>query len=533
MKKASAQRGRAWIGVVLVGAVFASLASCNHEPVKGLERSFTLKVEKRSGTGDPIPIDFLWVVDNSSSMCQEQLSLADSFETFTTQIETSFQIDPRLAVTSHDVQCAVDPGSQIYSSKGVFNTIPATAFPPPCQERRTRTCFADSACANMDCFVRGDCNDRDDPDCTCDGPQGRWTCRHPNTESCVENPNGTINSECVRRCSTDEECQVLFGDMTYICQKPSANVDDWGCVRPPATSTCPATVPAVLDATNIDLFPCAATVGVNQEKCFKYEQGMNAALMAISPTGVNAEQARGFLRDDAYLVIIFISDEDDCSVRDPNNPTSIDEGDYDTCALLKTTDQGGPLVPVGHFVNRFKSLKQDPGKVIIAAIGGDSISDDPAQVDADRQAYVESKGSAKDCYHQTSICLSDNGKADYGSRYRELTESFGPNGKFTNICKDEGIGPALDAIAETILTVLNQICLPKVILDPTQLVVKRVRGGVETILTDGDGPNSYRIIDPAEACTVDGQALPAIAFGDPPSPGEEITITYQGDPFPQ
>ncbi|PKN57569.1 MAG: hypothetical protein CVU56_10325 [Deltaproteobacteria bacterium HGW-Deltaproteobacteria-14] len=528
MKMASAQRGRAWVGVVLVGAMFATLGSCNHEPIKGLERSFTLKVEKRSGTGKPIPIDFLWVVDNSSSMCQEQLSLADSFETFTTQIEAFFQIDPRLAVTSHDVQCAID-NTNVFSSKGVFNTIPATAFPPPCQERRTRRCFADSACANMDCVIRGEC-DADDTTCTCDGPQGEWTCRHPNTESCVENPNGTINSECTRHCTTDEECQVLFGDTTYVCQKPSNNQADWGCIRPPATSTCPTTVPAVLDATNIDLFPCAATVGVNQEKCFKYEQGMNAALMAIDPTGPNAEQARGFLRDDAYLVIIFISDEDDCSVAAGR---SINEDDYDTCALLPTTDQGGPLVPVGHFINRFKSLKQDPGKVIVAAIGGDSISEDPAEVAADRAAYNSSKADPKVCFHQSFICLSDNGKADFGSRYLELTESFGPNGKFTNICKDEGIAPSLDAIAETILTVLNQICLPKVILDPDQLVVKRVRAGVETILTIGDGPNSYRIIPTAEACSLDGQALPAIAFGDPPSPGEEITITYQGDPFPQ
>ena len=528
MKKASAQRGRAWLGVVLLGAAVGTLWSCNHEPVKNIEKSFTLKVEKQSGTGDPIPIDFLWVVDNSSSMCEEQLSLTGSFDVFTNRLETFFQIDPRLAVTSHDVQCTVD-NVNIFSSKGTFNTVPATAFPPPCQEKRIRECFADDVCQNMDCVVRGECP-RDDPSCTCNGPQGEWSCRHPNTESCLVNPNGTVNSQCVRHCTTDEECQTLFGDSSYICQKPSANQSDWGCIRPPGTSTCPATVPPVLDADNIDLFPCAATVGVNQEKCFKFEQGMNAALMAIDPTGANADQARGFLRDDAYLVIIFISDEDDCSIAAGRN---INEDDYDTCALLTTTDQGGPLVPVGHFANRFKALKQDPGKVIVAAIAGDSTALDPAQISADRAAYFTSKGDPKVCFHQTYICLSDQGKADYGSRYLDLTESFGPNGAFTNICEDTGIGPALDAIADTIITVLNQICLPKPVLDTASLVVTRTRDGEETILTPGNGPGQYRIIENVEGCAVDGQSLPAIAFGDPPSPGEEITITYQGDPLLQ
>ena len=528
MKKASAQRGRAWLGVMLLGIGIAPGAGCNHEPVKGLESSFTLKVQKASGTGDPIPIDFLWVVDNSSSMCEEQLSLTQSFDTFTNRLESFFQIDPRLAVTTHDVQCAVD-NINIFSSKGTFNTVPATAFPPPCQERRIRRCFADDACTNMDCVVRGECL-LGDPTCSCGGPQGEWTCRHPNTESCLVNPNGTVNSQCVRHCTTDEECVTLFGDPSYICQKPSANQADWGCIRPPATSDCPATVPPVLDKTNISQFPCAATVGVNQEKCYKYEQGMNAALLAIDPTGPNAAQALGFLRPEAYLVIIFISDEDDCSIAAGK---TVSEDDYDTCALLPTTDQGGPLVPVGHFVNRFKSLKQDPGKVIVAAIDGDSTATDPAQVDADRTAYTASKGDPKVCFHQTFICLSDNGRADYGKRYQALADSFGPNGIYTNICKDTGIGPALDAIADTIIKVLNQICLPKPILDPASLVVKRKRGDVETILTEGNGSGQYHIIQTAEACAVGGQQLPAVAFGDPPSPGEEITITYQGDPLLQ
>ncbi len=54
----------------------ALLVGCNSVPVSGLEKSFTLVVEQEAGTGDPVKIDFLWVMDNSASMCDEQVSLA-------------------------------------------------------------------------------------------------------------------------------------------------------------------------------------------------------------------------------------------------------------------------------------------------------------------------------------------------------------------------------------------------------------------------------------------------------------------------
>ncbi len=509
---------------IAIGLLFYA---CNSSPVENLEKSFTLKVEQSSGTSDPIKIDFLWVIDNSTSMCEEQLSLTRSFDQFTSKLEDFFRIDPRVAVTSHDMQCDVNDSS-IASAGGVFNTIPASKFPPACFESRVRLCATNSDCANMDCVVRGEC-DIDDPDCTCEGALGEWSCEGAGrTASCRINPNGTVNTQCTRACQTTEECRAVFDDDSYVCQHTTSSRSGWaGCVRPPRTAECPNEVPPVLDGTTLDYFACAATLGVNQERCFLYEQGLNAALAALDKAGSNAQQAQDFLRDDAYLVLIFISDEDDCSVA-PNRTINI-EDDRDTCALLPTTEVGGPLAPVGHFVNRFKSLKQDPGRVIVAAIAGDSTLESPAEVAADRSLYVESKGSPKTCYHQSYICLSGNGKADYGARYLELTESFGPNGVFTNICDDEGVGPALEAIADTIINVLNKVCLPRPVLDG--LVVERTNAdGSKVALTEGSGPGTYSIVEGAEDCVVDGVFMPAIAFGDPPTAGEEIIVTYEGDP---
>lgn len=521
---------RATVGLCVLSILLAGLAAlsgCNSVPVESLDKSFTYKVQKNSGTSEPIKIDFLWVVDNSSSMCQEQVALAENFKTFTQRLTSQFDIDPRLAVTTVDVQCAVN-NTSIFSSQGSFNTVPARTFPPACQESRVRACDNDDVCANMDCVIRGECDSGQlPPDCTCADELDRWNCRTTNIASCIQTPNGSINTLCHRGCTTDEECQELFGDPRYVCQKPSGNQRDWGCLLPPATTDCPATVPAILDGSNLDLFACAATVGVNQEtSCFKYEQGLRAGMLALDPKGRNAAQAKAFLRDDAYLVLIFVSDEDDCSVADGR---FINEDDYDTCGLLPTTDEGGPLVPVGHYVNRLKALKSDPGKVIVAAIAGDSTKTDAASVAADRAAYLSAKAGGRDCFKQSYICLSDQGKADYGSRYLQLTESFGPNGSFSNICSAEGIGLALQNIADTIITVLNKLCLPRPVLGSLK-VIRRLPDGSENEIPEGEGPGHYQILRTSEDCAMNGQILPAIAFGDPPTPGEEIEVTYEGDP---
>jgi hypothetical protein len=253
------------------------LASCNHTPVENLEKSFTFTVNKDTSDAPPIKIDFLWVVDNSSSMCQEQVALTTNFNTFVDQVQTAFDIDPRVAVTSVDAQCDVN-NTTIFSSKGKFNQRAAKAFPPPCQESARVECLADTDCQNIDCELLGSC-----------GAQGEWTCR-TQSEACVTNPNGSINTTCRRRCTSDDECRTLFGDPAYLCQKPSANQADWGCIRPPDALSCPDELPEFLTGDNIDLFPCIATVGVNQDDT--YGQGPAKAIRQKHWRAQSANQIR-------------------------------------------------------------------------------------------------------------------------------------------------------------------------------------------------------------------------------------------------
>ena len=116
-----------------------TVAACNSVPVSGLEKSFSLVVDQTQGTGDPVKIDFLWVVDNSSSMCEEQVALAQNFETFTSQLVEQFELDAQVAVTTMDMLC--DPQNpDVVASKGQFSRQPATGFPPGCQKKVRQPC---------------------------------------------------------------------------------------------------------------------------------------------------------------------------------------------------------------------------------------------------------------------------------------------------------------------------------------------------------------------------------------------------------
>ena len=124
-----------------------------------------------------------------------------------------------------------------------------------------------------------------------------------------------------------------------------------------------------LDDDYLTLFPCRAQVGLNGSG---KEKGLEAALYALGdsltgPGGAN----EGFLRDDANLLVVFVSDEDDCS----------DEGalgaNADNTACYSQRDL---LTPASDLTQRIVDLKGVRGKVQLAAIVGpesaESVCDD-------------------------------------------------------------------------------------------------------------------------------------------------------------
>jgi hypothetical protein len=106
-----------------------------------------------------------------------------------------------------------------------------------------------------------------------------------------------------------------------------------------------------------DLFVQRVQVGVSGSDM---EKGLEAAYQAVTEPMIS-DRNSGFLRSDAVLSVIVVSDENDCSDRGalPPNADNID-------CYERIED----LVPVSEYVASFRSMRDDPSQVVGSAIVG-------------------------------------------------------------------------------------------------------------------------------------------------------------------
>ena len=96
-----------------------------------------------------------------------------------------------------------------------------------------------------------------------------------------------------------------------------------------------------MDANEPDLpaaFGCAARVGTGSSA--DTEQPMDAMVAAVTNEGAAATCNEGFLRDDAILVVTFITDEND----DPTDSTGSPAGWHDALVEAKHGDEQAVVV---------------------------------------------------------------------------------------------------------------------------------------------------------------------------------------------
>jgi hypothetical protein len=155
------------------------------------------------------------------------------------------------------------------------------------------------------------------------------------------------------------------------------------------------------DPSMATTFACAAKVGTGGPA---FEMPLRAAELAVQEN-VNP----GFLRDDALLGIVVITDEDDCSRRISPFETHGDE-----CATNGDTD----LATVTSFVSGFDARKGDRGRWATAVIAG------PAD------------------------CSSSFGTAANAIRLKQFVNETGDTAVFGDICQGS-LAPALQAALDT------------------------------------------------------------------------------------
>lgn len=503
---------------LLTGVIAGTLAGCNDHPLVKIENILTASQDDRFVLPPKTKLDILFVVDNSGSMCEEQINLGENFQAFGEFLyqDLGDNADYRLAVTSTDLRTS--------GHGGRFLNTPAE-------------------------------------------------------------PTQLIN-----------------------CTRPD------GTPFVPDTADCPANLPLVLKSEDIATedqlvrnFRCMATLGTQGDG---FEKGLEAMRLSLSCNGPNkaqfgqccipregltAEQAANqpdgfvydpfctitdetqepeFLRPDAVLVVVFVTDENDCSDPAANPPAS-------SLAICKYGDQDGDgngipdgyrdraicgdlneaecfsrecgglaagdcldqrclisrainsncewfrdsLTPVSDYQDFLNSLKQSPeSQLLVASIVGERAFTElgeekfynPPEIptnagcdpDSDQFGTVGDDVCCPNGQCEGRIqpsCQSDNGIAFAGRRYLQLAESFGVNGIGCNpddefsecvtICIDDFAEP-LSVLKDRVAAIIGQFCLEKrpACLVPTQ-------DGMDTEACDSADPRNYALRLRLSTCT--------------------------------
>jgi hypothetical protein len=204
--------------------------------------------------------------------------------------------------------------------------------------------------------------------------------------------------------------------------------------------------------------------------------GHGNAIKLGSPSGFN----QGFLREESILVVVVVSDEEDCSIPDESraifDATSMQvSGGINVRCGLK--ENQGLLHPTSRFINGFMALKPAAYKdrLIFAAIagmplapnlGGKTVHTGAAELQMildrpDMQFMVQRNQSGTDDEPvPTCISESGDGSAAPGRRYLEVAKAFGDNGVVTSICEDE-YNSLLQVLIDKIAMQLTGACLPR------------------------------------------------------------------------
>jgi len=228
-----------------------------------------------------------------------------------------------------------------------------------------------------------------------------------------------------------------------------------------------------------DVFSCVADLGTTG--C-GFEQPLEAMYKALDE---NNSANIGFMRDSAFLAVVLITDEDDCSGANPqlydNTQTDLNSTlgpltSYRcfefgiTCDINSRTHQGtrqncvpredaaALLHPLSRYVQQLQALK-DPQMLVVAAIAG------PVQPSADGEGHnmVVGLDNLSNPDLQFSCTVADGGAVP-GIRIHSLISAFNEEEDlamwaYSSICSGD-YTPALAGIGNKIKVALDFQCLP-------------------------------------------------------------------------
>jgi hypothetical protein len=216
-----------------------------------------------------------------------------------------------------------------------------------------------------------------------------------------------------------------------------------------------------------------AAVALGKEGC-GIEQQLDATLKALVPRDGDVDFAEGqghgdaantgFLRDDSLVVVILVTDEDDCSAPDLSFLLDAEPADIGVACAL----DGAPLYPATRYVEGLRALRADRADhVLFAAITGvpPDLVADPDAIDydailADPRMEIRSDEDPVQAALLPACKKEGVGEAKPARRIVEVARQFEENGLVQSICNDDYRG-ALSAVLTRIATILGYACPPR------------------------------------------------------------------------
>ena len=426
---------------ILIGTAVAlpGLFACLDHPLKPVE--YEAQQEKQDSIALTVnkDVDILFVLDNSGSMGEEQATLAANFASFIEVLEREeVAANYRIGVTT---------------------------------------------------------TDNGNPWCDGTGPEGGRLV----ASSCRSRTQDFVFNGAMMIDATDEAClSICPEEWTNIAIQPSAIEGSADmAARPWIENIEGATnLPDGLDT--ITAFQCLGPQGISG--C-GFEEHLESMYKALTRAETDGEESQGFLRSNAILSVVVVTDEADCSINKAHETIFLPDGnrvfwsnpedgaptsavcwnagvDCDlaagTCVSANKDVDGNPagsddaavLRPMNRYIDRvqeIEDLKQDitpDQEVLVALIGGVD--------DTGNATYAASQidPSFQIDFGIGPGCESAAGRAVPPVRLREFAEAFqvGDQQNMFSICNSD-YSPALEAIAEAIADQVKPACMPACVAD--------------------------------------------------------------------
>jgi hypothetical protein len=307
-------------------------------------------------------------------------------------------------------------------------------------------------------------------------------------------------------------------------------------------------------ASLADALGCIAALG--DQGC-GFEHQFASVLRALGADGAAAPvENAGFLRDDALLAIVMVTNEDDCSAppdtglfaltsrtaADPLGPlTSYRCNEYGHVCLLDgklqapprdravgplegcRSAEAPPLLEVADVVTKLQKIKSDPARIYLAAVAGPtkpySVALGPSLIAGDTTSWPHIEHSCQ---------LSSGTFGDPAVRIAQAVDAFGDHGTFFDVCSPTFQG-VLNQFANAIALPLETACVAKPTPGgPGCTVVDRWVGPIQP---DGERPPAalrvpsctdpvtsmpcFRLVDDPSACAAGRMRLEVERYGTP------------------